>query len=84
LGEDAARFDLDIQPRSAMGAQSAFMLEHLIDGDPESNTLSWRWVTGLHTTGKTYLANAERIREMTGGRFAPAGLRERRHSRLQY
>lgn len=53
---------------------AAFMLEHLIDGDLASNTLSWRWVAGLHTTGKVYLADAERIREMTGGRFAPHGL----------
>jgi len=50
------------------------MLDHLIDGDPASNTLSWRWVAGLHTTGKAYLANADRIRAMAGGRFAPSGL----------
>lgn len=53
---------------------AAFMLDRLIDGDPASNTLSWRWVAGLHTTGKAYLANADRIRDMTGGRFAPKGL----------
>ncbi|MCU0912565.1 MAG: DNA photolyase, partial [Rhodobacteraceae bacterium] len=29
-----------------------FFLRHLIDGDPASNTLSWRWVAGLHTRGK--------------------------------
>lgn len=53
---------------------AAFMLDRLTDGDPASNTLSWRWVAGLHTTGKAYLANADRIRELTGGRFAPNGL----------
>ena len=26
-----------------------FFLRHLLDGDPASNTLSWRWVCGLHT-----------------------------------
>ena len=31
---------------------AAFFLEHLHDGDPASNTLSWRWVAGLHTKGK--------------------------------
>ena len=28
-----------------------FFLKNLIDGDPASNTLSWRWVAGLHTKG---------------------------------
>jgi deoxyribodipyrimidine photo-lyase len=51
-----------------------FFLRHLIDGDPASNTLSWRWVGGLHTPGKTYLATAENIARNTRGRFAPEGL----------
>jgi hypothetical protein len=46
----------------------------LYDGDPASNTLSWRWVAGLQTAGKTYLATAGNIERFTGGRFAPAGL----------
>ncbi len=33
-----------------------FFYRHLLDADPASNTLSWRWVAGLHTAGKTYLA----------------------------
>lgn len=37
-----------------LGAE--FFHRHLIDGDPASNTLSWRWVAGLQTPGKTYLA----------------------------
>lgn len=32
-----------------------FFLRHLLDGDPASNTLSWRWVAGLQTPRKTYL-----------------------------
>ncbi|MFM8229892.1 MAG: FAD-binding domain-containing protein, partial [Chthoniobacterales bacterium] len=32
---------------------------HLLDADPASNTLSWRWVAGLQTRGKTYLATAQ-------------------------
>jgi deoxyribodipyrimidine photo-lyase len=51
-----------------------FFLRHLIDGDPASNTLSWRWVAGLHTPGKTYLATAENIATKTRGRFRPEGL----------
>jgi deoxyribodipyrimidine photo-lyase len=47
-----------------------FFLRHLVDGDPASNTLSWRWVGGLHTRGKTYLAEPENIETFTGGRLA--------------
>lgn len=43
--------------------------QQLIDACPASNTLSWRWVAGLHTPGKTYLARAETIRAMSGERF---------------
>lgn len=46
-----------------------WFLRHLLDGDPASNTLSWRWVAGLHTPGKTYLARPENIREYSNGRF---------------
>jgi deoxyribodipyrimidine photo-lyase len=51
-----------------------FMYRHLLDGDPASNTLSWRWVAGLHTKGKTYLARADNIATYTQGRFSPKGL----------
>jgi deoxyribodipyrimidine photo-lyase len=51
-----------------------FMFRHLLDGDPASNTLSWRWVAGLHTKGKTYLARADNIETYTQGRFKPRGL----------
>ena len=56
----------------ALGAD--FFLRHLIDADAASNTLSWRWVAGLQTVGKTYLATSENIARYTAGRFAPAGL----------
>jgi deoxyribodipyrimidine photo-lyase len=42
-------------------------MEHLLDGDPAANTLSWRWVAGLHTQGKTYLATADNIKKYTEG-----------------
>ncbi len=51
-----------------------FFLRHLLDGDPASNTLSWRWVAGLHTKGKTYLARPENIAKFTQDRFHPKGL----------
>jgi deoxyribodipyrimidine photo-lyase len=50
-----------------------FFYRHLLDADPASNTLSWRWVCGLHTKGKTYLARAANISRCTGGRFDPDG-----------
>jgi deoxyribodipyrimidine photo-lyase len=51
-----------------------YFLRHLLDGDPASNTLSWRWVAGLQTVGKTYLATTENIAFATEGRFRPRGL----------
>ena len=50
-----------------------FFLRHLLDGDPASNTSSWRWVCGLHTPGKTYRASAANIARFTRGRFRPDG-----------
>ena len=51
-----------------------FFLRHLLDGDPASNTLSWRWVAGLQTQGKTYLARRDNILKFTNNRFDPNGL----------
>ena len=48
-------------------------LRHLLDADAASNTLSWRWVAGLQTRGKHYVARAENIARYTGGRFNPVG-----------
>ena len=48
-----------------------FFYRHLLDGDPASNTLSWRWVAGLHTRGKTYQARAWNIAKYTDQRFTP-------------
>ena len=53
----------------ALGAD--FFLRHLMDGDPASNTLSWRWVAGLQTRGKTYLATSSNIARFTDGRLKP-------------
>ena len=46
----------------ALGAD--FFYRHLLDADPASNTLGWRWVAGLQTRGKAYLprrSNLERF-----------------------
>lgn len=50
-----------------------FFYRHLLDGDPASNTLSWRWVAGLQTRGKHYLARADNIQKYTGNRWWPRG-----------
>jgi deoxyribodipyrimidine photo-lyase len=51
---------------------AAFFYQHLLDACPASNTLGWRWVVGLQTPGKTYLARADLIRDLSGGRFRVA------------
>jgi deoxyribodipyrimidine photo-lyase len=56
----------------ALGAD--FFLRHLVDADAASNTLSWRWVAGLQTVGKAYLATTDNIARFTNGRFAPKGM----------
>ena len=38
-----------------------FFLRHLLDGDAASNTLSWRWVAGLHTAGKRYFVRRSNL-----------------------
>lgn len=52
---------------------ASFFQRHLVDADAASNTLSWRWVAGLHTRGKHYLARADNIRRYSLGRYHPAG-----------
>jgi len=51
-----------------------FFLRNLLDADPASNTLGWRWVAGIQTPGKTYLAQPDNIEKYTEGRFRPKGL----------
>ncbi len=48
-----------------------FFMQYLCDADAAANTLSWRWVAGLHTKGKHYLARADNIARYTNGVFNP-------------
>ena len=50
-----------------LGAE--FFLENLFDGDPASNTLGWRWVAGIQTIGKHYLAKEENIKKFTKNKY---------------
>ena len=53
-----------------------FFMRHLFDGDSASNTLSWRWVAGLQTIGKHYLATASNISKFTNNVHKPQNLNE--------
>ena len=53
-----------------------FFMEHLFDGDAASNTLSWRWVAGLQTKGKHYVAQSWNISKFTNNKYKNVKLNE--------
>ncbi len=53
-----------------------FFMKHLFDGDAASNTLSWRWVAGLQTKGKHYLAQSWNISKFTNNKYDNIKLNE--------
>ena len=53
-----------------------FFMRHLFDGDAASNTLSWRWVAGLQTKGKNYVAQAWNISKFTNNKYQKVELNE--------
>ena len=53
-----------------------FFMSHLYDGDAASNTLSWRWVAGIQTKGKHYLAQSWNIRKFTNEKYKDVKLNE--------
>ena len=57
-----------------LGAE--FFMQHLYDGDAASNTLGWRWVAGVQTQGKHYLASEWNIKKFTANRFNNIKLNE--------
>ena len=57
-----------------LGAE--LLLKHLYDGDAASNTLGWRWVAGIQTQGKHYLASEWNIKKFTNNRFQNIKLNE--------
>ena len=57
-----------------LGAE--FFMQHLFDGDAASNTLGWRWVAGIQTKGKHYLASEWNIEKFTNNRFQNIKLNE--------
>ena len=65
-------FTLDLPCQ--LGAE--FFMQHLYDGDAASNTLGWRWVAGVQTRGKHYLASEWNIKKFTNNRFSNIKLNE--------
>ncbi|MDA7557347.1 DNA photolyase [Candidatus Pelagibacter sp.] len=57
-----------------LGAE--LFMQYLFDGDAASNTLGWRWVAGIQTQGKHYLASEWNIRKFTNNRFKNIKLNE--------
>ena len=57
-----------------LGAE--FFMQHLYDGDAASNTLGWRWVAGIQTQGKHYLASEWNINKFTNNKFKNIKLSE--------
>ena len=57
-----------------LGAE--FFMKHLFDGDAAANTLGWRWVAGIQTQGKNYLASEWNIKKFTNNRFNNIKLNE--------
>ncbi len=57
-----------------LGAE--FFLQHLFDGDAASNTLGWRWVAGVQTKGKNYIAKEWNIKLFSNNRFKNMKLNE--------
>ena len=51
-----------------LGAE--FFMKYLFDGDSASNTLGWRWVAGVQTKGKNYVASEWNIKKFTNNRFS--------------
>ena len=58
-----------------LGAE--FFKKHLYDGDVASNTLGWRWVAGIQTQGKHYLASEWNIKKFTNNKFQNIKLNEK-------
>lgn len=63
--------------RIAWQAGARWFLQHLLDGDPASNNLSWQWVAGTFSS-KPYFFNRTNLERYTESRYcATCPLRER-------
>ena len=58
-----------------LGAE--FFMKYLFDGDSASNTLGWRWVAGIQTKGKNYVASEWNIKKFTNNKYSEIKLKEK-------
>ncbi len=49
-------------------AGARWFLQHLLDGDPASNNLSWQWVASSFSS-KPYIFNRDNLERFSGGRY---------------
>jgi deoxyribodipyrimidine photo-lyase len=49
-------------------AGAAWFLQHLLDGDPASNNLSWQWLASSFSS-KPYIFNRDNLERYSGGRY---------------
>ena len=63
---------------------ASFFLKHLFDGDAASNTLGWRWVAGVQTKGKHYLAKSWNIEKFTKNKYSGVKLNETAKPIVEY
>jgi deoxyribodipyrimidine photo-lyase len=57
--------------RVAWQAGARWFLQHLLDGDPASNNLSWQWVASTFSH-KPYFFNRENLERYTAGKYCAA------------
>lgn len=55
-------------------AGARWFLEHLVDGDPASNNLSWQWVASTYSH-KPYFYNWDNVIRFTGKKYAALNFR---------
>ena len=63
-------------------AGARFFLDHLLDADAASNTLGWRWVAGLQTPGKAYLARRDNLAKYWQDRGSLEGIDDNVRARI--
>ena len=63
-------------------AGARFFFDHLLDADAASNTLGWRWVAGLQTPGKAYLARRDNLAKYWQDHGALEGIEDHLRARI--
>ena len=67
---------MDFYLRITLAIRSRIFYATSLRWRPASNTLGWRWVAGIQTQGKHYLASEWNIKKFTNNRFNNIKLNE--------